>query len=262
MKNINIQIKNTIFTGLFAMFMVIAIASVPALAQVSTGDAGSTAGPGSNSTPSTGDSGSTAGTGDSSSGSGESSGGRRGGGSRTVVRAPAVDFTNIVMSRASTNTLRITWNTSIPTNGKIVLGTASVTKPISSSAYHGYETGSEFESVASQSHQASFFLLPGQTYYVRLVAFVGKSIVFGPEISVVPTYDNSVPRILEIDSNDTESPAVIDLSKVPTSTDTTTESEDNIGQSQLAGVISAIPRVIGDFFSSLWNMLFPNMCRI
>jgi hypothetical protein len=238
-------------------------------AQVTTDDGGSTAGS-ETSNPSTDDGGSTAGEGDNDSSSNGSSGGGSSSGSRSSrtsinVNNESVTFSDINLSREATNSLRVSWTTSIPTYGRVVFGESSIVYPtIDPSQYYGYDSGSAFGDDKTTTHTAVMFLAPGSTYYIRLIASTGDTLVYGPEISAIPVRSEEAPRSIDISPEGSDEPAVIDLSKLQSTTSLAVNTEESDATSTPNPFVAAVGdagRGIGRFFSDLWGMLFGRICK-
>lgn len=242
--------KITVIIAIFAIISaVLAIVyGNPSLARAEFGveDSGSTAGP-------------TVESGSSGSGSDSSGGSRKRGGSRRIVASSVVTFSNIVIERAGTNSLKVSWTTTPASYGKISFGTASVSNPTFDQTFNGYESGSEYVNEMITNHSAIVFMNPGQTYYIRPVALtVNGRPAFGPEFAITPVADVEAPRFIEIDNGgDTDSPAIIDLSKA---TSTIVESDDSKNDRDGMSVLRAAVAGAGDgimtVFKNLWKNLF------
>lgn len=218
------------------------------------------------------DGGSTAGAGESDGGSDDSSndtsnnssGGstrRSSGGSKRGSNQDSVIFSDINFSRAGSNSLRVSWSTSIPSYGRIVVGDSSVANPtIDPVSYYGYQTGSAFGDVKTTDHTATAYLVPGGTYYIRLVASTGESLIHGPELVANPVASADAPRDVDVDVEDNSDgqPTTIDLSKLSTTTPiASADSEGNAFTAAVGEARSGVAR----FFSELYGMLFGKLCK-
>lgn len=186
-------------------------------------------------------------------GSGSNSSRRSSGGS-SIVRAQISDVT---IENIGSNMIRVTWNTSLASTGRLVYGLVS-TEANSKIRNYGYESTSITSEVKSKTHAFAMIVNPGTVYFIRPVAINGSVVTFGEEIAIVKNavLTQNVTRpaseVVTIGGN-TDIYSEIDITP-STSTDeeVTDESEDEANV--VASNSSFVQKVI-NFFKKIWSFL-------
>ncbi len=217
-----------------------ATSAAPSTGGSATSAAPSTGGSATSATPSTGGSATSA---ENSSGSnnGSSNGSSRSRGGRGG--SARIALTNVKIERTATG-VKVSWESTPKTAGRVVYGSTSVLTPVTSATNYGYAASTGL-SASTDTHSANVPAQAGSVVYLRVVGQNDNRVEFGSEIAVtvpgsVSSPVNSSVTAPSRGATDVDGTLELDLSKKNTSPLVAASAETSFAQK------------VGGFFKKTW----------